>query len=142
MAGTSASPLSGREYTILKVLWEQGPSTVREVRKRVAQNDPREEIPYTTVLSLLQLMEKKGYVTHEAHGKTYRYRAAVNQGPTTRRIIRDFLGRFFDGSVEALLMNLVDDPKVKPEAWEMLRAELEQRRKSPKSEGTRDDRSR
>jgi predicted transcriptional regulator len=142
MAGTSSGALSGREYTILKVLWDQGPSTVREVRTRVAADDPRDEIPYTTVLSLLQLMEKKGYVTHEAHGKTYRYRAKISRAPTTRRIIRDFLGRFFDGSAEALLLNLVGDPKVEPEAWEKLRAELEQRRKTPESEGSGDDRTR
>jgi predicted transcriptional regulator len=113
---------------ILKILWEQGPSTVRQVRSLLAAGDPSDEIPYTTVLSLLQLMEKKGYVVHEASGKTYRYRAKVSKGPTTRRIIRDFLGRFFDGSVEALLLNLAGDPKVEPEAWEKLLEELERRK--------------
>ena len=90
MAGTSPSALSRREYTILKVLWDQGPLTVREVRELLAGAGAREEIPYTTVLSLLQLMERKGYVVHEADGKTYRYRAKVSRGPTTRRVIRIF----------------------------------------------------
>ena len=112
--------------------------TVREVRALLVAGQPREEVPYTTVLSLLQLMEKKGYVTHEAHGKTYRYRAKVSREPTTRRIVRDFLGRFFDGSAEALLLNLAGDPKVEPEAWEKLKAELEQRT-APEPEASNDD---
>ena len=64
MAGKSPSVLSGREYAILKLLWERGPMTVREVRDELAggAGERDEEIPYTTVLSLLQLMEKKGYV--------------------------------------------------------------------------------
>ena len=82
MAGKTPSALSGREYTILKLLWEHGPLTVREVRQRLADDERDEDIPYTTVLSLLQLMEKKGYVDHEADGKTYRYRAKV---PDPRR---------------------------------------------------------
>jgi predicted transcriptional regulator len=138
MAGTSPSALSGREYTILKVLWDHGPSTVREVRTLLATADPREEIPYTTVLSLLQLMEKKGYVAHEASGKTYRYKAKLSRGPTTRRIIRDFVSRFFDGSADALLLNLAGDPKITPEAWEKLRAELDHPPKPPKTKDPSD----
>ena len=94
MAGTSPSALSGREYTILKVLWDQGPLTVRKVRELLAGAGAREEIPYTTVLSLLQLMERKGYVVHEADGKTYRYRAKVSgpdDTPGDPRFSRPFL---------------------------------------------------
>src|SRR4029077_8401979 len=95
MAGKSPYVLSGREYTILKLLWEHGPLTVGELRARLRGGD---KFPYTTVLSLLQLLEKKAYVRHEAEGKTYRYAAKVNQQTTTRKVIRDLVGRFFDGS--------------------------------------------
>ena len=124
MAGKSPSALSGREYAILKLLWERGPLTVREVRDELAggQDDRDEEIPYTTVLSLLQLMEKKGYVVHESEGKTYRYQAKVARGPRRRGlVIRDFVSRFFDGSTEALLMGLAESPDVSPEVWEKLK---------------------
>jgi predicted transcriptional regulator len=124
MAGKSPFVLSGREYTILKLLWEHGPLTVREVRDRLRGRD---EVPYTTVLSLLQLLEKKGYVRHEAEGKTYRYAAKVNQQRTTRKVIRDLVGRFFDGSVEALLLGLVGSRELTPELLERLRAEVETR---------------
>jgi predicted transcriptional regulator len=126
MAGKSPSALSGREYAILKSLWEHGPSTVREVLQRLAAAGG-EEIPYTTVLSLLQLMEKKGYVDHEADGKTYRYLAKVSQAKTTRLVIRDFLGRFFDGSAESFVMGLAESPELSPEVWEKLRLEIQRR---------------
>ena len=128
MAGKSPSALSGREYRILKLLWEQGALTVREVRQRLADEERDEGMPYTTVLSLLQLMEKKGYVGHEADGKTYRYQAKVPQSKTTGLVIRDFISRFFDGSTEALLMGLAESPDVSPEMWDKLRSAIKQRR--------------
>lgn len=124
MAGKSTSALSGREYAILKILWEHGPLTVREVRERIAAGEPDEDIPYTTILSLMQLMEKKGYVDHEAHGKTYRYQAKARQSSTTRLVIRDFVSRFFDGSTETLLLNLAESRDVSPETWEKLKAAI------------------
>ncbi len=130
MAGKTPSALSGREYTILKLLWQHGPLTVREVRQRLADDERDEDIPYTTVLSLLQLMEKKEYVDHEADGKTYRYRAKVPRSRTTGLVIRDFVSRFFDGSTEALLMGLAESPDVSPESWEKLRSAIKQRREA------------
>ena len=132
MAGKSPAVLSGREYAILKILWDHGPLTVRQVRDRLGTGGD-EAIPYTTVLSLLQLMEKKGYVGHEADGKTYGYFAKAVRTKTTRLVIGDFIGRFFDGSVEALLMGLAESPDLTPEVWETLRGELE-RRKGPGDE--------
>jgi predicted transcriptional regulator len=129
MAGKSPSALSGREYAILKVLWEHGPSTVREVRERLGEGE--DDTPYTTVLSLLQLMEKKRYVGHEADGKTYRYVAKVARSKTTRLVIRDFVSRFFDGSAESLLMNLAESPDLAPEVWERLRDEVKRREEDP-----------
>jgi predicted transcriptional regulator len=135
MAGKSPAALSGREYAILKLLWERGPLTVREVRDELAsgRDDGDEEIPYTTVLSLLQLMEKKGHVVHEAEGKSYRYKAKVPRARTTRLVIRDFVSRFFDGSTEALLMGLAESPDVSPEVWEKLKSAI-RRRQEPSDE--------
>ena len=135
MAGKSPSALSGREYAILRRLWERGPLTVREVRDELAagQDTRDEEIPYTTVLSLLQLMEKKGYVVHESEGKTYRYKAKVARDKTTRRVIGDFVSRFFDGSTEALLMGLAESPDISPEVWQKLKSAIK-RRQEPNDE--------
>jgi predicted transcriptional regulator len=135
MAGKSPSVLSGREYAILKLLWDRGPLTVREVRDELVGGvgDRDEEVPYTTVLSLLQLMEKKGYVVHESEGKSYRYRAKVARSKTTKLVIRDFVGRFFDGSTEALLLGLAESPDVSPAVWEKLKSAIK-RRQEPNDE--------
>ena len=129
MAGKSPSALSGREYAILKLLWERGPLTVREVKDELTggAEERDDDIPYTTVLSLLQLMEKKEYVTHESEGKSYRYKAKVARSKTTGLVIRDFVGRFFDGSTEALLLGLADSPEVTPEVWEKLKRAVKRR---------------
>ena len=129
MSGKSPSALSGREYAILKLLWERGPLTVREVKDELTGGveERDEEIPYTTVLSLLQLMERKEYVTHESEGKSYRYKAKVARSKTTGLVIRDFVGRFFDGSTEALLLGLADSPEVTPEVREKLKRAVKRR---------------
>jgi predicted transcriptional regulator len=130
MSGKSPSVLSGREYAILRVLWQEGPLTVREVRERLAGAEGEKGIPYTTVLSLLQLMEKKGYVDHVAQGKTYRYRPKVARSKTTRLVIRDFIQRFFGGSTEALLLGLAESPDLSPELWEKLRSAIDRGREA------------
>ena len=75
-------------------------------------------------------MVAQGHVGHEADGKTYRYSAKANQSKTTRLVIGDFLGRFFDGSVEALLMGLAESRELTPETWEKLNATIKKREES------------
>lgn len=122
MAGKKPSVISGREFAILKLLWDHGPLTVREIRTHLADD---EEIPYTTVLSLVQLMERKGYLKHQAQGKTYRYSPRVQRQKMTRQLLRDFIGRFFDGSPEALVMGLAESDVVDAETWEQLQGEIQ-----------------
>ena len=86
MAGKKPLAVNGREFSVLRLIWQHGPLTVREIREQLQR---REEIPYTSVLSLLQLMEEKGYVGHTSEGKTYRYFARCRQAAMTRRLLRD-----------------------------------------------------
>ena len=125
MAGKRPSVISGREFTVLKMIWRHGPLTVREIREHLTRD---EEIPYTSVLTLLQLMERKGYLRHKADGKTYRYTARKTQRTMTRLLLRDFMGRFFDGSPEALVMGLAESVAVEPEVLEQLQDELRKQR--------------
>ncbi len=121
MAGKRPLVINGREFAILKLLWDHGPLTVREIRSRLVDD---ENVPYTTVLSLVQLMENKGYLRHQAEGKTYRYSARMKRQTMTRRLLRDFIGRFFDGSPEALVMGLTESAVVDPETWELLQGNI------------------
>jgi predicted transcriptional regulator len=88
---------TGRELEALKVLWSRGKATVREIYGELRPRDG--ELAYTTVLSLLQTMEQKGLVGHEAAGKAYVYRAKVRRDHVFRRLAGGFLDQVFDGAI-------------------------------------------
>jgi len=89
------------ELSILRVLWERGPSTVRQVHDVLSAN---REFAYTTTLKLLQLMTEKGVAVREENGRVHLYRAAVAQEETQRHLIRDLVDRAFGGSPSRLVM--------------------------------------
>ncbi len=88
---------TGRELEALKVLWSKGKATVREVYAELRPRDG--ELAYTTVLSLLQTMEQKGLVGHEAAGKAYSYFPKVRRDTVFRRLAGGFLDQVFDGAL-------------------------------------------
>jgi predicted transcriptional regulator len=90
---------TGRELEALKVLWERGKATVREVFQELKPREGDGELAYTTVLSLLQTMEQKGFVGHEAAGKAYRYFPRVQRDRTFRDLAAGFLDQVFDGAL-------------------------------------------
>jgi predicted transcriptional regulator len=87
-----------RELQALKVLWQLGRATVRDITAAI--NERGESLAYTTVLSLLQVMEQKGLVGHEASGKVYSYFARVEREAVLSRLARGFLDRVFDGAMD------------------------------------------
>lgn len=89
------------ELRILRVLWRQGPSTVREVLDALS---PEQAVGYTTVLKLLQIMHEKGLVERDEGARTHVYRAAVAQQTTERRLVGDLVDRAFAGSSAKLVM--------------------------------------
>ncbi len=104
MAGRKTLAITDRQYQVLQLLWAHGPMTVRQLRDKLPRDDRR---PYTTVLGMLQNMEKLGLLSHQQEGITYRYEPAVSKSEATGRLLKDFLGRFFGGSAEALVLGLV-----------------------------------
>src|SRR5262245_2857853 len=92
-----------RELQALKVLWERGEATVRDVWNALAADD--RDLAYTTVLSLMQVMEQKGLVEHRAHGKTYIYSPRVERKTVFQRLAGGFLEKVFDGAVDEYLVH-------------------------------------
>ncbi len=131
MVGRKTSVINGREFAILKLIWEHGPLTVRQIREHLTTDD---EIPYTSVLTLVQLMEAKGFLRHKREGKTYRYSARKTRQTMTRTLLRDFIARFFDGSPEALVMGLAESSQLDPEIWDELQAEVRKQKKEKRDE--------
>ena len=89
------------ELTILNVLWQHGPSSVRDVQRIL---DAARRTGYTTVLKMLQIMTEKGLVERDETVRPQIYRAAASQQQTQRQMVRDLLVRAYGGSVKALVM--------------------------------------
>ena len=109
MAGRKVLAITGRQFAVLRALWEHGPLTVRGLMEHLPGGDRQ---PYTTVLGLLQGMERAGLVDHEKQGLTHLYRPAVSRREATGSLLSDFLARFFHGSAEQLILGLVDAEKL------------------------------
>jgi predicted transcriptional regulator len=96
-----------REIDVMEVLWERGPSLVAEVRAAL-----RDDLAYTTVLTILRTLEGKGYVGHEQEGRGHRYSATVKQRAAQTSALRHLTRKLFKGSAELLFIHLVSDQKL------------------------------
>ena len=94
---------TARELDVMAVLWERGPSTVAEVRRALD-----DELAYNTVLTVLRILEEKGYVTHEEEGRAHRYAPLVERLEAGESALRRVTRKLFSGSPELLLTRLVE----------------------------------
>jgi len=94
--------LTPLELKIMQVLWTAGPSTVQAVQQGLSG-----DLAYTTVQTMLNVLERKGHVTRTLIGRAYEYRPIQSREIALGGAVRDLLTRMFDGSVEDLLMNMV-----------------------------------
>ena len=101
MKKSSAPKPTEAELAILRVVWERGPCTVRQVYDVLA---PERESGYTTTLKFMQLMTEKGMLTREEEGRTHLYRATYPEEATQQRLIVDLLERAFGGSSAKLVI--------------------------------------
>ena len=120
--------LADREADLMEVLWDHGPSTVAEVRKKL-----KDSLAYNTVLSILRTLESKGYVGHEEEGRAHRYLARVGREAARHSALRQLSAKLFKGSVELLMTSLVSDRKLSDEQVQRIKELLEQRGSGGKS---------
>jgi len=111
-----------RELDIMSVLWERGPSTVSEVQECLT-----DELAYTTVLTLLRVLEEKGHVSHTNEGRAHRYVPLVERQAAGRSALRRVTDRLFGGSPELLLTRLVEDGDLTEEELRRMRDLLQRR---------------
>ena len=103
-----------RELEILKVLWEDGPSSVRRVHRRLMAREP--DLAYNTVQTLLRLMEDKGLVRHDLDGRAFIYDAQFTRDESMAR----FLDRVFDGAASQLVQSLLRSERVSADELEQI----------------------
>jgi predicted transcriptional regulator len=111
------------ELAILHVLWERGPSTVREVHEQVGK---ARNTGYTTVLKLMQIMAAKRMVERDMSRRSHVYRARVERAGTQRRLVADLLDRVFRGSGRDLVMQALSARRASPEDIAEIRSLLDE----------------
>jgi BlaI family penicillinase repressor len=115
-----------QELEILKVVWQRGQATVREVYRDLATH---RTIAYTTVLTMMGILEQKGHLKKIAGERAYVYRPAKPQEQVVRSMVQEFVHRVFNGSARPLLVHLAEDPNIHPEELAELERLLKERRK-------------
>lgn len=114
-----AHPTPG-ELEVLNILWEHGPSTVREVMGRLPKRRG-----YTTVMSLMQVMYEKNLLTRKQEGRAFRYSPKSAQEKTLGKMLGDLLGRAFDGSSSILVQHLLQHSAPDDEELAAIREAIE-----------------
>src|SRR5688572_32270846 len=110
MARTKSPALTDAEARVMDVLWRRQEATVADV---VAAFKKR-PVTYSTVQTILRILETKGYVRHKKVERAFVYRAVVGQAQARRRALRHLAGRLFDGSPSLLVSNVLDDESIDP----------------------------
>jgi BlaI family transcriptional regulator, penicillinase repressor len=117
--------LSELEHVVMDYLWVRGPANSEQVREGLASRRPMKD---ATVRTILRRMEQKGYVTHRVDGRTYIYSGAERPQNVAVSAVRQIIDRFCSGSVEQLLVGMVDQEVVSRRELESLAKKIAQRK--------------
>ena len=114
---TRSRTLTEQELEIMKVVWELRTATVRDVYETLLR---RRKIAYTTVMTMMNILEAKQYLKKRAEGRAYVYQASRPRSEVIKAMVREFVDRVFNGSAEPLLVHLVKDRRLSKKELEMI----------------------
>lgn len=117
MARRKSPTLTEVELEMMDVLWEKGSATVSEIVEAL----PEERLAYSSVLTMMRILEQKGYVEHEKEGRAFVYRPLVDRQQARKSVIGYLLKRFFNNSPELLVVNLLENEEMGPAEIEKLK---------------------
>jgi len=109
--------LTPHELEIMKVVWSRGHTTVRDVYETLLEE---RKIAYTTVMTMMNVLEKKGHLRKKAQGRSFLYRPTRPQRQVVGSMVREFVQRVFGGSAAPLLAHLVDEERLTPDELDAL----------------------
>ena len=109
MARKKSTTLTEAELRIMQVLWDRKKATVAEVTDTLKDDA---NLAYTTVLTMMQILKKKGYVTHEKAGRAFVYEPVVAREDASRDAIKHVVKRFFNNSPELLVLKILENEKI------------------------------
>ena len=105
MARKQTPTLTEAELRLMDVIWDRGEATVHEV---LAALPPENSPAYNTVLTIMRILEQKGYLSHEKHGRAHRYRPLVGRMEARQKAVRHMVSNFFNGSPQQLMLNMIE----------------------------------
>lgn len=106
-------PLTDLELEVMKVIWDGSPCTVREVHERLQASRP---LAYTTVLTVVGILEQKGHLQRAGkEGRAHTYVPTQERRAVVTAMVKEFVGRLFDGSARPLLLNLAEEKELTQE---------------------------
>ncbi len=118
--------LTGQELEIMKVVWKLETATVRQVYEKLLE---RRRIAYTTVMTMMNILEQKGYLKKQQRDRAYIYEPTKPQAQVIRGMVREFLDRVFNGSAEPLVAHLIEDRHLNEKDVEEIRKAIKSARR-------------
>ncbi len=116
--------MTDQELEIMKIIWQRDSATVRDVYEALLE---RRRIAYTTVMTMMKILEQKKFLKRTQVDRAYLYRPAHPQKQVIGAMVRDFVNRVFNGSAEPLLVHLVEDRQISAKELEEIRRTMEKK---------------
>ena len=135
MSRTAAKTFTDRELEIMRVIWERGEATAKEVQEALPGDRH-----YNTVLTIIRVLERKGHLTHRAVGKAHVYRAKARQEKSQRRVLSHLIKQVFGGSAAAMVLHLVETGDLSSEELQEVKAKVAERTAAIKTRQGKGDR--
>jgi predicted transcriptional regulator len=123
MARKKTTGLTDAELRLMEVLWRVGTATVAGVVEQMPNDVP---LAYSTVLTTLRILENKGYIQHRKEGRAFIYEPLVAREQARENAVTHLVRRFFEGSPEQLVLNLIDGKKINQKELRRLRKRIEE----------------
>jgi predicted transcriptional regulator len=122
MARKKSPALTDAEAQVMAVLWRRNTASVGDV---VAAINEKRAVTYSTIQTILRILETKGYVTHDKVARAFVYHAVVDERQARRRALRHLVSRLFEGSTSLLVLNVLEDEDIDPAEREQLKRLIE-----------------
>ena len=126
MARPASAHPTELELHILKIVWRDGPATVRQVREALAES---RSLAHTSVLTIMNIMVDKSYLRRTMKDGRYVYRARISERATMGKMVRDLVDRVFDGSAVAVVLQLLETSDIDPEELKELHSLINRKAK-------------
>lgn len=123
MARKASATLTEAEMRLMEILWHKGSATVGDVVDALPK---RLRLAYSTVLTTLRILERKGYVEHTKDGRAFVYHPLIDRNQACSSAVKQIVSRFFKGSPELLVLNILENEDVDPKELKRLKRLIEE----------------